>query len=566
MIMMRFVLFITLIIFTGASALAQDIDLGRLSGNIQIDAQTYKQDSTIGANDVPEEELLSNSFLNLIYNLGGFEVGLRYEAYINPLLGFDPRYEGQGIAYRYATYKAELFEVTGGNFYEQFGSGMLFRAYEERQLGFDNAMDGLRFKLFPTDGISITGIIGKQRAFWGTGAGIVRGGDLNLGINSLIPGFLPEDMQMELGTGVISKYQDPTSSFYNLPANVLAYNARLGLTGSVYSFNAEWAYKFNDPNATNNYNYNPGTGLLLNAAYFNEGIGATVNFHRTDNMDFRSDRNAQGTVLNINFIPPLTKQQIYRLATIFPFASQPNGEIGYQLELNFKIPKNTAIGGEYGTDITFNTSYVTSIDSVHTEIDSVTGWPFKYDSKFFSTGDVEFYRDFNLEISRKWSDVFKTNLLFMNFMYNRDVMENEGVYKYGFVNGNLIVLDMAYKFTSSQSLRLELEHLWADEDADFHSGDYVYGNWFMVMAEYTVAPSLYFSIWDEYNYFDEIDSEGNQDSRSLHYLSGSFAYVFDALRVSVSYGRQRGGLLCVGGVCRPVPPANGITFSLTASF
>ena len=31
-------------------------------------------------------------------------------------------------------------------------------------------------------------------------------------------------------------------------------------------------------------------------------------------------------------------------------------------------------------------------------------------------------------------------------------------------------------------------------------------------------------------------------------------------------GKQREGLLCIGGVCRQVPASNGMTFSLTTSF
>ncbi|HML86108.1 MAG TPA: DUF6029 family protein [Bacteroidales bacterium] len=34
----------------------------------------------------------------------------------------------------------------------------------------------------------------------------------------------------------------------------------------------------------------------------------------------------------------------------------------------------------------------------------------------------------------------------------------------------------------------------------------------------------------------------------------------------MSYGRQREGLLCVGGVCRQVPAATGFTLTLTTSF
>jgi hypothetical protein len=40
--------------------------------------------------------------------------------------------------------KRTMVGVTIGNFYDQFGSGMIFRAYEERQLGIDNSLDGIK--------------------------------------------------------------------------------------------------------------------------------------------------------------------------------------------------------------------------------------------------------------------------------------------------------------------------------------------------------------------------------------------------------------------------------------
>ena len=43
--------------------------------------------------------------------------------------------------------------MTVGNFYDQFGSGLVFRSYEERNLGIDNAMDGFRLILQPIDGV-----------------------------------------------------------------------------------------------------------------------------------------------------------------------------------------------------------------------------------------------------------------------------------------------------------------------------------------------------------------------------------------------------------------------------
>ena len=106
------------------------LNSGSVQGNFQLDAQYYQKDSAIGANEV-SEKMLMNAFANIIYTNGNFSTGLRYESYRNPMLGFDNRYKGSGIAYRYATYKADEFEITVGNFYEQFGSGMIFRSYEE---------------------------------------------------------------------------------------------------------------------------------------------------------------------------------------------------------------------------------------------------------------------------------------------------------------------------------------------------------------------------------------------------------------------------------------------------
>lgn len=146
---------ITLLLFPCPARAQQDF--GRFSGNAQVEAQTYKADSAMGANKVAEQ-ILSNGYFNLNYINGGLSAGMRYEYYLNPLQGINHNYRGQGIAHRFISYSNDFIEVTAGNFYEQFGSGIIFRTYEEKTLGIDNAMDGARFKIKPTSGLDITGI------------------------------------------------------------------------------------------------------------------------------------------------------------------------------------------------------------------------------------------------------------------------------------------------------------------------------------------------------------------------------------------------------------------------
>lgn len=551
---------------------AQDIlNTARITGNFQVDGQYYQKDDKIGAQDVPEK-FLSNSFLNLNYSLGNFRTGLRYESYLNPILGIDPKYEGSGIAYRYLEYNSEALDATVGNFYGQFGSGLIFRSYEERALGFDNAMEGAKVKFRPTEGIELTGVIGKQRAYWGTGEGILRGADLDLNINSLFEGLMPESLQMSVGGGLVSRYQADRDDNLNLPENVLAYAARLSLSGASFMFDAEYAYKYNDPNATNSQSFNPGQGLILNGSYFGDGLGISLNMHSIDNMDFRSDRNANGQILNANFIPPISKQQAYRLATVYPFATQLNGEIGLQAEVTYTLPRKSMLGGKYGTTLIFNYSRIQSIDK--TPIDN-----YNYESSFFNPGDIFssdrrlFFQDINLEISRKLNKTLKGKLSLIHSIYDKDVMEHEWASMYGKVTSTTLVAEAQIKLAPKHSLRIEAQHLWSENDSAYAKintetnemeevleADNVNGNWALLLAEYTIAPKWYFTVFDEYNYGN--DSE----DRQLHYITASVAYVHNSSRFSLGYGRQRGGILCVGGVCREVPAANGFTFSVSSSF
>ena len=70
-------------------------------------------------------------------------------------------------------------------------------------------------------------------------------------------------------------------------------------------------------------------------------------------------------------------------------------------------------------------------------------------------------------------------------------------------------------------------------------------SWAVLLAEYTVAPHWFVAAFDQWNY-------GNDDSNErFHYITGQFGYTRGSNRVVKSvYGRQRPGILCVGGVCR----------------
>jgi hypothetical protein len=112
-------------------------------------------------------------------------------------------------------------------------------------------------------------------------------------------------------------------------------------------------------------------------------------------------------------------------------------------------------------------------------------------------------------------------------------------------------LDLTYKLDRKKSLRTELQYLATRQDS---------GNWVAALIEYSMAPKWFFAVQDQYNF------KNPETDNTYHYYMMSVAYVHKSSRLAVSYGRQREGVLCVGGVCRQVPAASGFNITLTSNF
>lgn len=548
-------------LFLSLNASAQEeekkSDPGQIHGSFQFDGQYYYADSLIGATQAREKALM-NTYANILYTRGNFNAGVRYEAYLNPLQGFLPGYEGQGIANRFIQYKNDLIDVTVGNFYEQFGNGLTLRTYWEPMLGVDNSIDGIRVAVTPRKGIYLKGIAGKQRIFWGLGPGILRGVDGEINLNELLDSLIGDKKtKVIIGASFVSKYQDPTNVNFILPANVGCYGGRLNIIRGAINFNSEYSYKINDPSRDNNFNYRDGKAFLSSMNYAKKGLGISLAYKYVDNMSFRSDRNEILTNLPINFLPALTKPHTYNLAaTLYPFATQPTNEVAFQGEISYKFKPKTALGGKYGTMISANVSLAYGLDtSQFTGIDSTR--------KFYSTnpgmlgfGSDAFFHDFNFEIRKKLNDKFKIVAMYLNMFYDFAVVRGEPGHES--LNAQIGVLDINYRINKKHNLRGEFQVLFIDKNEEGKLKDQ--GNWATVLLEYTISPHWFLAVMDQYNY------DNPDDSKELHYPYFTGGFTKGTNRIALGYGKQRAGLFCVGGVCRPVPASNGFTLSITSTF
>lgn len=544
----------------------------RISGDFGFNGMYYIPDSLIGAEKV-DSKVRANAFLNLLYSNGGFSAGMRYEFYMFPLIDFEKiNYKGQGVRYFFADYKNKFIQVTTGNFYDQFGNGLTLRAYEDRQLGIDNSLLGARIKVTPYKGVYLKGVWGVERLNFDSYIGrqdYVRGLDAELSFGEMLEKVQEAGFVANVGASFVSKFEKADEeinvSLYpgtdsattgviavdKIPQNVATWAARMSFGYKGFRLDGEYAQKMQDPNVTNDFIYKKGDALFLSATYSMKGLGVAASFIRADNMDYRTQRMQKtNSLLYINNIPAINRQYSYQLISDYSFASQPNSQIGVQLQVNYQIPKKTKLGGKYGTDLTFNFSRFHNTDqqpvALAVDYGTLSGTE-GYTSSFFKFGPDLLYQDIGFEISHRFTKQWKWILAYNYITYNLEKLQGHE----GMMRGHLVASDLQWKVTSKHSLRLELQHLYTRDD----DGSSIYG-----MLEYAISPKWFISVGDEFNY-------GNHNPQQrLHYFNIAGAFVWNTTRIALNFGKTQEGILCIGGVCRAVPASYGAGLSVTTSF
>jgi hypothetical protein len=553
--MKNLILSVAIILCSGLALAQQN---GNFFGGFESNSQWLQADEGINfpiGNELEDGQFRSNNYLQLNYNLGKFTAGVQYEAYLPAaLLGYSPIYDGKNnIGTYYLNFKTETLDITGGYFYDQFGSGLILRSWEDRQLGINNALKGARINFRPTDYLNFTAVFGQQRNGFDVSEGTIQGIDANVDVSDALK-F--EKVDIKVGASYVGRHQDRGTND-TIPSTVNAYGGRLDLVFGDFFAGVEAIIKdpdviANEGRLVSNKLYD-GTALLVNAGYAQKGLGVNATFRRLENFSFYSDRLAEGNTFNlqvVNYVPALTKQQDYMLTNIYVYNAQPrliiesanqqSGEVGTQIDVFYSIPKKSALGGKYGMKIAFNFSYWAGLDA---EYDIDNKW---YKAKFIGKGP-RLFRDWSFEIKKRFSSKFNSVVTFQEVIVDKGVL-GLGPIGSSDIKAHIGVLEGTYSFGGGKSTRLVAQHLWSEQDRK---------NWVGGVVEYNFNSKFGLYIADSYNY----GGEGK-----IHYYNIGGSYSKGITRFGMNYGRQRGGLICVGGVCRVVPESTGLNINLTVNF
>ena len=540
-------LFLVLSCFCSANQL-QAQDKGQFSGDLQLNTKYFDADSLRGATGTPFYDYLfysADAWLNLKYQYAGFNVGMRFDVFHNSFIFSTSRETSkEGLAYWYINKKVKKLDVTAGYFYDQFGSGITFRAYEARALGVDQSILGIRLGYEINENWRIKAFTGKAKNNFdfdniGLFQPIIKGINLEGFVNvsekvQLVPGFSAvnrtiDAKSMQSIALEINSYPSVADRFepkYNANA-ISLYNT---LQFGNFSWFVEGAIKTEDVlRSISGQLFNPDMGFVAYStlSYSQKGFGIVVQGKYTDNYDFRVSPIQTANAGVLNYLPSVSRQNTYRLTSRYNAATQTLGEIAWQADVTYTPKKGYTLSGNF--------SNISTLDN----------------ELLFR----EFYADLSIKLrKRPW----KALVGLQTVDYNRFFFEQKG----DFVNTLTPFTEFVYKFSKKQSLKTELSYMMTKRNYRLSAKEDTnpeklqdFGDWFWILLEYSIAPNWSFSVADMYRMND-----------GVHYPTFFASYSQKTSRFALSYAKQPDGIVCTGGVCRYEPAFSGVKFDITTSF
>lgn len=505
---------------------------GYLSGDLMTNVNFFNRDAEINAANNPlYDNYLSGgeSWLNLRYYNNGFTATLRGDAFHNSNL-YNPlqALNGFGVGAWSLSKEFEDLTVTAGYVYDQIGSGILFRSYEDRGLLIDNALVGLHLKYQFTDNIFAKAFTGQSKFLFDRYKPIIKGinfeGSFTLsdnifttpGIGALNRTFDQENMDQIVSTINSQALQDRFIPNYNMYA-FTAYN---NLTIGDVNWFIEASYKTEDAIVKDDiFQEHDGTVLFTTLGWAKKGIAVNLTGKRTENFEMRTSPNEVLIRGLMNWQPIVARLRPQRLMARYTPASLNLSELAGGIDVLLAPAEDL--------NITLNYTHINSLEQ------------------------DKLYREGYFDAAYRGWDDFKLEVGFQYMEYNQELYQIKPLVP--LVIAYTPFFELTYIINDKSSIRTEWEYQNTQQD---------FGSWIFGLIEYNIAPKWSFAVSDMYNF----DPGPAATTGSQHYYNIFMAHTRGAHRFTASYVKQVEGINCTGGVCRYEPAFSGVRFGLTSSF
>ena len=513
--------------------------------------------TTVGTTDVPKRYLEEIANARIFFQY--FSVGLRYEM-------DDPSEVGrsfQGIRRRWIQYKKNSLELQAGDVNALFGRGLAVNLFESRPLNFDTWLDGVYGKTefdVPQDwltfksSIGVRGVAGKLDFFPIDTTQPMMGisaRSANAEINLFGKNVVLGSTFLQAFTGV--NMPGPFNSTFATNREVNQPDFYVDINTGEFAGFAEWTENrthvtqlLSTPVDTSH----AGHAVYGSLSYASSNFGLTLEYKNYDYYEHAPNSPYENVFskLPLSNPPEVYKEFTYTTITRTTHAVNFDDELGFQAEANITaIPQLT---------INLNAAAASrhkKYDVAGNAVDSVSIIP-----NFSDLGFWPFWEAF-AEAEWEWDDQNPMNYARLALHRRSDVIVYNAASPLQTDRRRMTTIagKVQYETSETQSVLVILEHQW-EFDASRTSADKNLTN-DLLSFQYSFPWVALGGMLDMMTPAQKI---GNEDT--------FWPQAFISLKLGeshtllASYGKERGGLNCTGGICRIVPPFNGLRLTLTS--
>jgi hypothetical protein len=521
---------IALVCFIANTSLAQ------ISGEFQSNTNFFIRDTNIKASGNPlYDNYLSGgeNWLALRYSSdNGFNASVRFDAFHNSnLLAPLSAYNGIGLGTFNISKEWDNLTVTAGHIYDQVGSGIVYRAYEDRGLLIDNALFGVQAKYKISEQLNTRVFAGNTRNLFDRYKTVIKGavieGDYSVGKKGHITpgiGIINKTINADAMNVLVGNINALDSASRFVPKyNSYALSVYNTLNSGNFSLYTEAAFKTSEAilNQIGNLDNKPGSVYYANGGWSRGKLGFNASIKRTENFVMRTGTYENPLRSFVNWQPVIAVIRPQRTIARYTPASQDLSE------------QSGAVNGFYtpNDNYSFNASY-----TLANTLDNK-----KLYRELFADAEI---RSIKKTIVHTGIQV----LYFNQFAYQNDGKDVKAVTPFA---------EITYKISEKRSLKADLQYMSAEGD---------FGSWMYALLEYNIAPKWAFALGDMYNTTKGYNNTLHPGLKTQHYPNVFIGYTKNAHRFTAQYVKQVAGINCTGGVCRYEPAFSGFKLGMTSSF
>lgn len=516
---------------------AQELPSGlRISNQMEYSYGTLERE----LEDIENRETFEN-WMNINYIRGIFSTSLRFDSFQpfddadNPILV--PDHLNTELAFRNIGIKTKRFELVVGNYYALLGRGLLLSIYEQRDIRFDNNLEGVKTK-FKHKLFDFTALTGTPEDENKERKDILHAGDLEI----KIPSEYLFGQKFNYGFTVLSnQFQAQEGTEFQ---RLIATSNRAEFISANFDFYGEYGIKQNTrlgkvtlSDSTNaNPFYQKGSGLYLSGVVTTEFASLSGEWKDYDNFKI-APSNVSSEFYNTP--PSVIRQQTYTLLNRHPLRLDQNNEKGYQFEMTI-LPTEKAV-------VVLNTSKTKNQNS-----NSEFAKKFRISERKNFTPGATVWEEFYGHVNYEFSDEFFATLGFSKakelVSSNTETLTPNFEFNWVITDGSEIYLIFEHQ---------QIKHL-EDKSKSLDQ---------LLTLEYTTH-RITFSILSEMLREKALSNNNTSSKTKTQFWNfGQVALnLWEKHDLTLGFGNRQGGFVCIGGVCREEPPFKGFEAKLISRF